>query len=801
MRALLIAEKPSLKVKIEKCYQKYREKIPYTMDFVALAGHIDYMKQPKDYDEWGKERWPKWSLDMLPIFPDESKCGWQYGITPSKMNIFKELKEKLKGNYDFVIHCGDSDQEGEILVNRALKMAGNKLPVKRYWEQELTDEAILKSLLNLGSDSDDFYRNLNLAGELRAEYDYLTGMNGSTAASVICNSRVALGRVMSPSLNILAMREREIQNYKPIPLYEIIEEYDGFTGVCFDEAGNIQFKTKGEADGFLKKLSGKAIVKSIEQKEEKRYAPKLFKLNTLQAEAGKLGIGLDQSTTITQQLYEAGLISYPRTDCSEVGTSTAVDFTKLLSVVATIPELSQYVGCVSPKDIARVKSMNAYVNDASVAAGNHTAIIPTFKKPNIQDLGKDALEILKLVYKRFLAIFMPPQIKDRTTVITEDGGYSFKATGFVVKQDGWTVLYKKDGNEEQKDEDRPIRVSAAEGDIIAGVPGVKEKIPAKPKRFTDAEFTSVMESPARYLVNSEYRDIIKSVKGIGTQATRSAIIKKLESQGYITLSPVKAGKDVNYIYVTGQGLSLIEALEGRDIINVDMTAEMEERLEQVRHGKLQRETFVSEMKQKTLAMIEDLKRMDHMKISRIGNHDREVLGECPNCKGGVIHAGKAFFCEKKCGFIFPAEFLGAKITDNEAKHLLNGKNITKTLTKKDGTKWEQKLRIGETGDFKTKERKLGLVFVKDEINVLHITCPKCGKPIKSSEKYFMCENYKSGCDFIFGKTFKGAKFSENDFMTLLSGGSIEKLFKWDSGKSSRNMCHLENCRLKIVFNR
>lgn len=794
MKALLLAEKNSQKNLIASTYNNHRSEIPYKIDFIAFSGHIDYMKLPKEYEEWSAPM----NLDYLPIFPDESRTGWQFGI--SDMSIYKKVKESLKEDYDFIIHAGDPDAEGEVLINRILTMLRNKKPVKRLWTQDLTETTILSKLLNLDDDSSPIYRNLDTAGQLRAEYDYIVGMNGTTAACVSLHTRAIVGRVMSPSLHIMAIRENEIKNYKPIPTYEVIEDYGGFVGTYCDSDGIVRFKTKEEANDFILNLSSKAIIKKIEKKEEKRYAPELFILSKLQKEAGRLRIGIEQSTAIAQKLYEEGLISYPRTDCGVIASSMVEQIPELLKTVASIPKIEDIVNHVSHSDIYRVSQTKTYVNDKAVSEGNHTAIIPTTKAPDLSRLTEDELKVLKLVYLRFLAIFLPPQIKDRTSILTVDNGYEFRATGSVTRNKGWTVLYGGKTNDEKTED--AITINAKEGDIIEGIPGVNEKINTKPKRYTDAEFAAVMESPSKFLINQDNKETIKAAKGIGTQATRKEIITKLAKNGYIRLEPVKSGSSVNNIFVTEIGLSLIDALEGQSIINVDLTAEMEDKLNLVKKGELTRQEFTEMIKQQTVNMINEIKAIDVANINL--RKERESIGKCPSC-GEIVYYSEnknVGYCgNKECNFMIGQEFLGAKINKADMITLLSGGKISKNL-KKNGSSWQQTLYIGDYRNPSTgcMEKRLCFVPRADTQGELKIKCPKCGESIKETLKYFLCSKYKSGCDFILSKEFKGAKFTEKDILMLIQGKKIRKKFKWDSGKTSENECYLENYRLKIKFN-
>lgn len=786
-KAYIIAEKFSLLHAILETSKKHQNELDYEIEGIATVGHVDYMKLPREYDEWNTK---SWNYDTLPIFPDETKTGWKYGIIPNKNQIFEAIKEAIHGNkYDFIIHCGDADQEGQILVDNLLIMTKNTLPVKRFWQKELTDDVIFKELKNLKDNNDITFRRLYEAGMARSQDDYVTGMNASTCAGIKFHAKTNIGRVMSPSLHIMSIREKEIKNYKKTTSYQSIEKYDGFTGVHYDSGGIVKFATKKEVIDFNNNLTGTATVINVTVERNNKKAPRLFVLSELQAEAAKYGIGLNKATKLAQELYEKGYITYPRTDCSVVGTSTVDSFPQLLKNLGSHEQFKEIVESITPEKINAVRRDLNYVNDKEIEEeGNHTAIIPTSK--DFSSLSGDELTFYMIVAKRFVSIFMPPQIKEKITIITKDNGYEFKTIAYKVIAPGYTILYKN--FEDNKDD--IITNIPHNGDTVKGVPDIKECTSSPPKRFTDSEFVKLMDSPAKYLVDNTYKDIIKTVKGIGTQSTRAEIIKKLARVGYIRLEPVKVGSDVNYIYVTDIGMKLIDMLEGLDIINVDMTAKVEEKLDMIRRGTMSRTEYVDEMKKRVLKMNEDIKNINSNNVSL--SQKQSEIGKCPKCAGSVIECKKVYACinaikeEKTCDFHVFKTIADVPVGKEEIKSLLLGKTIKKKI-KKESSIWEQQIKLIEDSD-----KCFNYAFVTPEVSFV---CPKCRDKIKLSSNYFMCSKYKNGCDFIFKREQYGAKFSEKDMIKLINGGSVKKEFTWKNGKSSENTCHLEDNKLKFDF--
>lgn len=292
-KALLIAEKPSLMRTIQGVYDKHKSEIPYEIKFTSQRGHLVTLMLPSELDEEQKH----WKWENLPFHPEEHG-GFKYKVIQERKegkNLtaaerMAEIKKELKhGGYDFVINAGDPDQEGELLVRIALEYAGNKIPVKRFWTNDLTEKPVLDALKNLLDDErDPFCTNLYAAAKGRQHSDYRFSMNLSEAASLAMNARVACGRVKTPILSIVCKREEEIRNFKPKTVYGVKAEYtEGFSGILFDKTaasaeedadedrknGTVWFETKAEAEDFVKTLGDKATVLAFEKKKTETHAP------------------------------------------------------------------------------------------------------------------------------------------------------------------------------------------------------------------------------------------------------------------------------------------------------------------------------------------------------------------------------------------------------------------------------------------------------------------------------------------------------------------------------------------------
>lgn len=719
-KGLVIAEKPSLMNAIRDTYNAHYSELPYSLDFVAQRGHLIQQIPPNAYcEEWAD----KWDWSQLPMFPQRLSGGWKYDVIPSAKDTYKNVADKFKsGNYDFIVHAGDPDREGQYLVRLVLQRLRCKLPVKRFWSNDLTDKAILSALKNLKNDDQDvFLVNLTKAAYCRAKFDWLLGMNGSRAATLAMNSgalrlgAVRTGRVKTPLLNIIVNRELDIQNFKPVTTYGVECVYkEGFSGLLFDDEGTVSFKTVSEANAFIASLDDVAQVVSFDRKTVKHKAPAFFKLSSLQVEANKAyGFSADKTLELAQSLYEKHkVLTYPRTDCEYVSKELSKSFKDLLRSVKVFPELKEYVVDVSDEVINSVCNSSHYINDKKLQESGHSALLPTETIPDVSKLSEDEYKLLLLVFKRFLAAFMPPETVEETTVVTDNNGSLFKSNGKVVLEKGYTVLFDK------KVQDVPIPVLKEGQTVQISSLAPKDQTTTCPKRYTDADLINIMENPAKFLHDSSLKDIIKSNKGIGTPATRSNIIKELVKNGYIQKKKGK-GKSEG-IYATPIGIAIIQNLGDRDIASVDLTAKWEEKLGLVEKGELSDVEFDNAVVLYIESLIKDLKHAgatgEFVSSASINN---EALCKCPRCGADIIENSKAFSCSGKCGVVLFKEdkffgSLGKKITKTYAKGLFTkGQVVVKdVVSKKTGSKYDLLVKVDFSGqwpkyttEFSNKKRK------------------------------------------------------------------------------------------------
>ena len=790
LKALLIAEKPDLMRKIKEVYDKHKNEVPYEIDFESQRGHLLTLKTPDKLDPSLKS----YSWDTLPINP-EDYGGFQYEVIKEKkqgnfmtsQERFDQIKEKIySGKYDYVINAGDPDQEGELLIRIVLSQMNNKLPILRFWTNDLTDAHILKALQTMKDDEKDpmLVRLLD-AAYCRQHSDYRVGMNVSRAASMKANGRVAAGRVKTPTLGMVVKRELEIKEFKPKTVYGVKAVYDeGFEGTLFaaanmqttDEeeeetdrsAGTIWFETKKEADDLIATLDKTAKVIEYTAKREQSYAPKLFKLATAQREAGKLGYNAADTQRIIQGLYEKKIMSYPRTGCEYIHSDE--NFKAMLRSASNVPELAPFVAGITDEDIARVKKTERWVNDKVANDEGHTALVPTTEAPNWNSLDKEEKDIYTLIVRQFVAIFLPTLIQDKATLITDVKGNTFRSSGKTLVDPGYTKIFNRSFS------DMMIPVHQKGDNISVNSFKNTEKTSTCPKRYTSPELIAAMENPAKFLEDESLKKLGKRLK-IGTPATRSGIIEELVRNGYLVIK--KEGKR-EVLVPTDTGITIIKNLSGTAICKVDMTGEWEEQLEAVRRGELTKDDFEMQMRENVRALVEEIKGMEMKSIDNGHASQYTELGTCPKCGKKIMRGPSRFYCTgykegcKVGGFI--KRYESTIENDEFMDMLMNGTSITKSMTYK-GITWNQEVKVDAEGK----------LTYPSSAKATEFKCPKCGKTIIETATGYSCEGRKDkSCDVYVGKSIGGKLIPSEQFAKLFTTGKTDVIAGFYSEKKKKS---------------
>lgn len=784
MRALLIAEKPDLMRKIDECYRQHRSEIPYTITFASQRGHIMTLLMPDALDESLAD----WNWESLPIDP-EDYGGWKYKIIQEKkqgnfltaQERYDNIKKALEnGNFDIVINAGDSDREGQLLIWETLLHMGKTMrlpPVRRFWTNDLTDEAILDALLNLRDDEHDPQLvNLYKEALARQHSDYRFGTNLSRAGTIKMGGRIAIGRVKTMILYFVWRREQEIKHFQSTTVYGVKALYEeGFDGLLFrkpekeekdaekdidaggeeEPAGVIWFGKREESLALITTLGNRARVTEHTAEREKSRAPKLFKLATAQIEAGKMGYSAADTLRILQRLYEKKIMSYPRTACEYIGGNE--NLKAMLKAAAAVPELEKFVVQVTDADIKRVKASTAWVNVEAVNEEAHTALVPTRKAPKWEELDGEEQDIYRMVCSRFVAPFLPPLIQDRSVLVADTGGSTFRSSGKTLVDPGWTVVYGT------KFMDTGIPRHAG-GDIL-DVKGyeVTEKTSVCPARYTTADLIAVCENPAKFLNDASYSSLGKRLH-IGTPATRASIIEDLiRHDRYLEVK--KEGKR-EVVIPTKVGAAIIQNLKDCDICRVDLTASWEEKLEQVRKGTLELQDLEDEMREHVKQLVADIRTRDMVEID-FG--DYKEIGRCPICGKRLMQGPTRFYCtgyKDSCKAGGYREKYGAAISDREFLALLRGMPIKKKM-QKDGMVWTQTV---------TCDRKTGMINFTGEYQRTRYKCPVCRKEILENAIAYTCRGkLEKSCGVSVPKAFGEKKIPLEQLEKLFRTGRTDTM--------------------------
>ncbi len=795
-RALLIAEKPDQMQQIQQVYEKYQDQFPYEIDFMAQRGHLIRLLYPNEIDP-SRNVW-KW--ENIPFFPDE-EGGWKYDVIKEEkkgkyltsQERYHKIEQALhSGKYDFVIHAGDPDREGELLVCLVLKKAGNRLPVKRFWQNDLTEKHVLDALLHLRDDeTDPLLVHTRASAYGRQWADYMYGLNLTQAASLKMQGMAAVGRVKTVAQYIVCLREREIRNYVETSVYSTEVTYiKGFKGslVALQSNGQsdqketiseVWFETKAEAERIAEDLYESATVIQVEKKQKSEASPQLFILSSAQIQAAKMGYRADEVRDAIQHMYEAKVMTYPRTDCPYLSSDT--DFHGILRQLHDIPELAPIIDRISDSDIDRVRHDKRYVDDKALQEAGHSALRPTTDGITTLSLSKIEQDAYMMIAMRFLAMFLPPLITDHVTMVCQNGSYLFRSSGKSVVQKGWRDIYPGDITD-------TMIPAYQEGDTIQLIDSdVKTKTSTKPKRYTSAELIQVLNHPVKFLLDESYRTVAGKKLKIGTAATQTDIIRVLVQRDHY-IEEVEEGKTLR-LKPTDIGMQIIDNLEGCDLTKVDVTGSWEMDLEDVRTGKMTLEEYEQKTKAQVISIIEDIKNRD-MKPLPQKKKKFEEIGICPSCGNKLLKVEKGYFCtgykESGCQIRSSRVIRGRELTTDEFLTLIHGKSIEKEIIIA-----KEAVKRTLAYDFDTSR-----IYINDPDARVIGTCPKCGGDLVGGHDEVRC---KKG-DLTLSRHFMRHDFTDEEILSLFHGDTISAtLYSEKTNKTWIQMLKYDLEKREMIF--
>jgi DNA topoisomerase-3 len=681
---LVITEKPSVAQTVAKVIGAYKREDGYIEGSGYIVswcvGHLVELAQPQEYDE----KYEKWRFADLPILPDE----WKTVVSSATKEQYGVLKKLMhREDVDAVINACDAGREGEAIFRLVYEKAGCKKPMLRLWISSMEDTAIKAGFENLRPGSE--YDRLYSAASCRNKADWLVGINGTRLFTTQYGKKITVGRVQTPTLAMLVERKGQIENFTKEAYYKVHISGDGYKLTAEEQ------REGAAAKALAERVDHKtATITKAESITKSTKPPKLYDLTTLQREANRYyGYTAKQTLDYTQKLYEAKLVTYPRTDSQYL--TEDMESSTLVIVSALCSQMPFAVNMDFAPNIRHAVD-NKKVSD-------HHAIIPTMgsTKADIKSLSIEERAVYYLIAQRLLCASAEPMQYMERNITAECEGTTFTAKGKTILHKGWTAIEEAFSSfaiakkkKDEEDETVIIPENAKEGKIIQNVKSnVTEHFTSPPKLYTEDTLLSAMERAG----NKEF-DKDTEKKGLGTPATRASIIEKLVSAGYAT----RKGKQIT---ASDDAVNKIEILP--DVVTSPMlTAEWENKLLQMEKGQISESEFMDSITELVKKLIADYSTVSE-DAKRVFSADNtaENVGVCPRCGNAVAERKLSYCCMAKgCDFVLWKDnrfmqSIGLNFTKKVATALVSGGGyIAKNLTsKKSGNKYSAKITLTENG--------------------------------------------------------------------------------------------------------
>jgi DNA topoisomerase-3 len=693
-KTLVIAEKPSVGQDLARVlqgpFQKKEGWLEGPEHVVTWAvGHLVQLAEPDEYDP----KFKRWRMPDLPIVPDKFKLVVRDERSRKQMTVV--TKQLGREDVEEVVNACDAGREGELIFAYLYEKAKAKKPVKRLWLNSMTNAAMKEAFKGLRPAAE--FAKLEQAARSRSEADWIVGMNATRAATIRLRSSfdgaVSLGRVQTPTLAIIARREEEIRAFKPEPYWLVDATFVvGVGGHPNDEQASGErtyigrfhagaqprISSEAEAAAVVQACEGKqGQITKLEKKKQKERAPMLYDLTTLQREANtRYGFSARRTLAAAQRLYEEHkALTYPRTNSRYLTTDMIGEIKPIAKLVGRQAEYSkaaEYVTGLEHLPLGRV------VNDAKVT--DHHAIIPTRSEHNLEKMGSDDRRVYDMAVRRFLAVFHPEAVFENTKVETtvpaglqeKDGGHVFRTRGKLLLVPGWRGVYgeaaadsakpeKERGGEEDEGADQQLPRLEQDEEVQTREIKSARKETKPPRRYSDASLLGAMETAGKLVDDEELREAMKD-SGIGTPATRAAIIERLITVGYVE-------RDGRALVASEKGLNVIRLLNEHALTSPGLTGSWEHRLGKIERGEDSRKQFMSDIAGFALQTVKELD--ETLKDVRI---PRAQLGPCPVCGHEIVENRKGYSCwareDPGCGFVIWKSKAGKTLPIAVARELI-----------------------------------------------------------------------------------------------------------------------------------
>ncbi len=683
-KTLAIAEKPSVGRDLARVlpgpFEKHEGYLEGPEHVITWAvGHLVQLAEPDEYDD----KYKKWRMADLPIVPNRFKLVVRDERSKKQMSVVTQ--QLRRDDVDEVINACDAGREGELIFAYLFEKAKGNKPVRRLWLSSMTNSAMKEAFAALRPAAE--LKRLEQAARSRSEADWIVGMNATRAATIRLRSSfdgaVSLGRVQTPTLAILARREEQIRAFKPEPYWlvdatfaaePLAEERAGgervYIGRYHAKAGTAggargpRIASEQEALEIVATCRGvDGVITKLEKKEQRERAPMLYDLTSLQRDANtRFGFSARRTLAAAQRLYEEHkALTYPRTNSRYLTTDIVPEIKPTAQLVG---ERAEYAAAAKYVDGLDLLPLARVVDDSKVT--DHHAIIPTRSKHDVKRMNDDDTRIYDLVARRFLAVFHPEAVFENTRVETTVAGHVFRTRGRLLLVPGWRGVYGELAEGEARGDDdegadqqlpRLLEGETVETREVESLP--KETKP--PRRYSDASLLAAMETAGKLVDDDELREAMKD-SGIGTPATRAAIIERLIDVGYVE-------RDGRALVVTEKGSNVVRLLDQHALTSPDLTGEWEHRLGRIERGEDSRERFMNDIAGFAQETVNELDaKLKDVRIPRAN------LGPCPVCGHDIVENRKGYSCWSRedpgCGFVIWKSKAGKQLPLAVARELI-----------------------------------------------------------------------------------------------------------------------------------
>jgi len=787
-KQLIIAEKPSVAADIARALGGFKRHGEYfeSDEFVlsSAVGHLLELRAPEEHDP----RKGRWTFKHLPVIPPQFELA-PIERTEPRLNVLLRLMKRK--DVTGLVNACDAGREGELIFRYIVQHAKARKPISRLWLQSMTQGAIRDGFEALRADRDML--SLADAAKCRSEADWLIGINGTRAMTAF-NNRVSetgffkttVGRVQTPTLAILVEREEKIRDFKSRDYWEVHARFGAkageYPGRWYDPAFKKDDDAERRTERIWKESTAAAVVAACEGKtgtvEEEtkpttQMSPLLFDLTSLQREAnGRFGFSARTTLSLAQALYERHkVLTYPRTDARALPEDYVSTVKKTMDVLASSKDYAPFA-----KNVIKngwIKPNKRIFDNAKIS--DHFAIIPTLQAP--KHLNEIEQKLYDMVVRRFLAVFHPAAEFLQTTRITRVGENHFKTEGKILQSPGWLAIYGKLTQDENQN--LPAVGANEKVDVVEVKATANQTKP--PPRYSEATLLSAMEGAGKLVEDDELREAMEA-KGLGTPATRAAVIEGLLYEDYIH----RNGRE---LVPTPKAFSLLFALKHfgvTEITSPELTGDWEYKLKQMEGGKLPREEFMDHIEQVTRDLVERIKN---------GEIPDEVYAiveaPCPKCGGVVQENYRKFQCQK-CDFSLYKVSAGREWSPEEVAELiqkrfigpLNGFRSRMGKPFSAGIRLNNELKIEfDFGQARLEEEAANPPDFSSQESLG--PCPKCSARVFEYGTVFVCEKAVGAertCDFRSGKMILQQPIERAQMQKLLTTGRTDLFTRFISKK-------------------